>query len=101
MEFRAYDAVAMLAGMGALEAAHQRERLLGDRPHGDDILFEAQVENRPHMQPADRRMGVPGAAGPTLLENIGQPGGVFGEMLERNRTILHEGDRLCGVAVWR
>jgi len=48
------------------------------------------------MQAADRRMGVPGAAGAMLLENIGQPGGVFGEMLERNRTILHEGDRLAG-----
>ena len=95
VELRAHDAVAVLAGVRALVFAHERERLLGDGAHRLDVLVEPQVQDRPHMQAADRSVGVPGAAGAVLLEHLGQPRGVVGEMLQRHRAILDEGDRLA------
>ena len=47
------------------------------------------------MQAADRRMRVPGAAGAVALEHLGELRGVFGQMLERHRAVLDEGDRLA------
>ena len=94
VEFRAHDAVAVLAGMRALVVAHHRERLLGDGAHRLDVLLQPQVEHRAHMQAADRGVRVPGAARAVLLEHLGEPRGVVGEMLERHRAVLDEGDRL-------
>ena len=51
--FRAHQPVAMLARVGALVFAHQRRGLLGDRAHLGRTLA-AHVEDRPHMQRADR-----------------------------------------------
>ena len=73
VEFRAHDAVAVLAGMRALVGAHHVEGLLGDGAHRRDVLLEPQVEHRPHVQAADRGMRVPGAAGAVLLEDVGEP----------------------------
>ena len=64
VELRADETVAMLAGMGALVCAHKVERLLGNRAHRLDVLVEAQIQDRPHMQAADGRVCVPGAAVP-------------------------------------
>ena len=84
----------MLAGMGAFVCADKVEGFLGNRTHRLDVLVKAQIEHRPHMQAADGCVRIPGAAGAVLLENVGQPGGVFGEVLERHCAILDEGDRL-------
>lgn len=46
------------------------------------------------MQAADRGMRIPGAARPMLLEHRRHRVGVVGEMLQRHRAILDEGDRL-------
>ena len=40
-------------------------------------------------------MRVPGAARAVLFENLGKPAGVVGQMLERHRAILDEGDRFA------
>ncbi len=40
-------------------------------------------------------MRVPGAAGAVFLEDLREPAGVVGEMLERHRAILDEGDRFA------
>ena len=95
MEFRTHDAVAVLAGVRALVLAHQGERLLGDRAHRLDVLLQAQIEHRAHMQAADRGVRVPGAARAMLGEDRGEPVGVFCKMLERHRAILDKGDRLA------
>ncbi len=94
VEFRAHDAVAVLAGMRALVGAHQVERLLGDRPHRLDVLLKPQIQDRPHMQAADRGMRIPGAARAVLLENVRQLRGVVRQMIERHRAVLDERDRL-------
>src|SRR5262249_49316427 len=62
VEFRAHDAVAVLAGMGALVGPHQLEGLFGDGAHRLDVVLEAQVEHGAHVQAADRGMRIPGAA---------------------------------------
>ena len=58
-------------------------------------LLEPQVEHRPHMQAADRGVRIPGAAGAVLLEDVGEPRGVVGQMLERHRAVLDERDRFA------
>ena len=62
MEFRAHDAVAVLAGMRAFVFAHHREGVLGDGAHGAHVLVEPQIEHRAHVQAADRGVRIPGAA---------------------------------------
>ena len=47
------------------------------------------------MQAAGAGMRVPGAARAVLLEDLREPAGVVGEMLERHRAILDEGDRFA------
>jgi len=79
VEFRAHDAIAVLARMGALVGAHQFEGLFGDGAHRLDVVLEAQVEHGTHMQAADRRMRIPGAARAVLGENVGELRGIFGE----------------------
>ncbi len=80
--------------MRALVVAHHGEGFLGDGAHRLHVLFQPQIEHRAHMQAADGGVRVPGAARAVLLEDCGQPLGVVGEMLERHRAILDEGDRL-------
>ena len=63
----------MLAGMRPFVGPHELKSLLGNGPHRLDVLLKAQIEHRPHMQTADGRVRIPGAAGSVLLENIGQP----------------------------
>ena len=90
----AHDAVAVLARMRAFVFAHERERLLGDGTHRFHVLLEPQVEYRPHMQAADRSVRIPGAAGAVLFEHVGKPRRIVGEIFERHRTVLDEGNRL-------
>ena len=93
MEFRAHDAVAVLAGMRALVAAHHREGFFSDGAHRFDILLLAQIQYRSHMQAADRGVGIPGAARAVLLEHLGQPRRIFGKIDQRHGAIFHEGNR--------
>ena len=95
VELRSHDAVAVFAGMRALVGAHEVERLFGDRAHRLDVLVEPKIEHRPHVQAADRGMRVPGAARAVFLENRGEPVGIVGEMIERHRAILDEGNRFA------
>src|SRR5262249_28515880 len=55
----AQDAVAVLAGMRALVFTHHGERLFGDRAHRLDVLVEAQIQYRPHVQAADPAVRLP------------------------------------------
>ena len=100
VELRARDAVAVLAGVRALEAADELEGLLGDGAHRPASGRLAQVEDRAHVQAADRGVGVPGAAGAVAGEEIGDRLGVVGEVVERHGAVLDEADRL-GVALGR
>ena len=63
--FAAAQAVAVLAAEGALVLAHQRAGLFGDRAHLGRAVG-AHVEDGPHVQRADRRVRVPGAAAAVL-----------------------------------
>ena len=84
----------MLPGMGTPVFEHHVERLLGDRPHGLHVLIQPEVQHRPHVQAAHRRMGVPGAHGAVLPEDPGEALGVFRQVLQRHRAVLDEGDGL-------
>jgi hypothetical protein len=93
VELRADQAVAVLPGVGTLVVADHGEGLLGDRPHLLDVGPVLHVEHRAHMQAADRGMGVPGARGAVLLEHLGQPVGVVGQVLQADRAVLDERHR--------
>ena len=49
----------------------------------------------PHMQGADRGMGIPGAVGAVAREHLGQRRGIFRQMLQRHGAILDEADRFA------
>ena len=95
VEFRAHDAVAVLAGMRALVFADHREGFLGDGAHRLDVLFELQVQHRAHMQAAFGGVRIHGAAGAVFGEDGVEPLGVIGQMRQRHRAILDERDRLA------
>ena len=67
----------MLTGKRALVAAHQFTGFQRNRPHLRRAL-QAHVKDRSHMQSADRRVGVPGAARSVLVKHLGQLRGVLG-----------------------
>ena len=69
-------------------------RLLGDGAHLGRAVAP-HVEDRPHVQRADRGMGVPGAARAVAREHLGQRVGVVGQVLERHGAVLDEADRLA------
>ena len=84
----------MLAAERALVVAHQRRRFLGDRAHLRRAVAP-HVEDRPHVQRADRGVRVPGAARAVAREHLGQRVGVLGEVLERDGAVLDEAHRLA------
>jgi hypothetical protein len=92
--FAAAQPVAMLAAIGALVLPHQGGGFLGNGAHLAGAVA-AHVEDRAHMQGADRGVGIPGAARAVLREDLGQRVGVIGQMLERHGAILDEADRLA------
>src|SRR6185437_4495223 len=84
----------MLAAEGAAVLAHQLGGFLRDGAH----LLRAiapHVEDRSHVQRADRRVRVPGALRAVAREHLGEGGGVFGQVLERYVAILDEADRFA------
>ena len=95
VEFGADNAVTMFTGMRTAELAHQRKGLFGDGTHrlGPGGLFH--VQHRAHMKTPDRRMRIPGALRVMPVENLCQPVGIFGKVLQLDSAILKERDRLC------
>ena len=92
--FRAHQSVAVLARERALVLLHQRAGFLGDRAH----LLRAvapHVEHRAHVQGADGRVRVPGAARSVPREHLVEALRVLREMLQRHRAVLDEGHRLA------
>src|SRR3546814_8156894 len=83
-----YDAVAVLAGMGALVFADELEGLLGDGAQLPRAVFGLQVDDRPHVQQPDRGMRIPGAARAVLVEHGGQPVGEVGQIRQRHGAVL-------------
>ena len=84
-------------GERALVFAHHRARLLGDRAHLRGAVAP-HVEDRPHVQRADRRVRVPRAARAVLAKHLRQAVDVIGEVSERDRAILDERHRLAVAA---
>ncbi len=95
MELAARDAVAVLAGMAALVGAHKRKTFFGDRPHARHLGRVFHVQNRAHMQAADRGMRIPGAPGAMPGEHLVQPFSVVGQIVEIDGTVLDEGHRFA------
>ena len=95
VELGAGDAVAVFAGVRAAVLSHHLERLFGDGTHRLHVAVELEVEHRAHVQRADRGVGVPGAVGVVLVEDLGQPAGVLGEVLEAHRAVLDERHRFA------
>ena len=78
--------------------AHQRRSLFSDCAHFRGAAIgsgRSHIENRSDMQGADRGMGIPGTLSAVTLEDLGEPCGVVGQMLERHRTVLDEGNRFA------
>ena len=94
VELAAHQTVAVLAGVRALVFAHQGEGFLSDRAHRAHVALEPQVQHRADMQAAFGGVRVPRTARAVLLEHLGEPVGVVGEMRERHGAVLDEGDRL-------
>ena len=88
------QAVTVFAAVGAFELAHERTGLLGDGAHLRGIA-PAHVQNRPHMQGAHTRVGVPGAARAVAREHLGERVGVFGQVLQRHGAIFNETHRFA------
>jgi hypothetical protein len=88
----AHQAVAMLAGVGALVPAHEVGGLLGDRTHADRPVA-LHVEDRAHVQAAHGGMRIPRAFGAVLAEHLGEARRVLGEVRQRHRAVLDEGHR--------
>ena len=59
------------------------------------VLVELQVQHGPDVQAPLRGVGIKSALCAVLLEDRGEPVGVVGEMGQRNRAVLDEGDRLA------
>ena len=95
VEFRANDAVAVFAGMGALVVADHGEGLFRDGPHFAHVAAGLHVEHRAHVQAADGGVRVPRAPGAVLLEDPVEALGVFAQVLERHRAVLDEGHRFA------
>jgi hypothetical protein len=81
--------------MRSLVLAHHRKGFLGDRAHRLDVLFEFQVQHRAHMQAAFGSVRVHGAAGAVFGEDGVETLGIVGEMWQRDRAVLNEGNRLA------
>jgi len=79
----AQDAVAVFTGMRATVHPHQCECFLGDGAQFADVLVALDVEHRPHVKTADRRMCVEDAGRPVPGEDLGQLLRIGGEMFQR------------------
>ena len=88
VKLRADQPVAMFARMGPFVARNQVKAFFCNRPHLLDVLIELEVQNRAHMQTANRRMRIPSAARAVLFENLSQTSGIVGEVRQLNGAVL-------------
>jgi hypothetical protein len=95
VKFRARQPVAMLTRVRAPVLLDDGQRLFHDGAHLFRPAVVLHVENRAHVQAADRGMRVPGAGGAVFFENPGQAIGVLGEVLQPYRAILDKGYRFA------
>jgi hypothetical protein len=94
VELGAHQPVAVFARVRAFVFPHHRERLFRNGAHGARVFLQLEIEDRAHVQAADGGVRIPRALGAVLLEHGGEALGVIGEVLQRHRAILDEGDRL-------
>jgi hypothetical protein len=93
VELAAHTAVAVLAGVHAVELVDQREDLLGDRAHRLDLARCGEVHERPDVQAADRAVPVPAGGEPVGVEDLLEARDVVAEALGRHRGVLDERQR--------
>ena len=96
--FAPAQAITMLATVGPFVMAYQGRGLFGNRTHlgGTSVRASlAHVQNRPHMQRADRFTGIPGAFAAVFPEDFGQRAGVFGQMRQRHGAVFNKAHRLA------
>ena len=67
-ERAAHQAIAMLARKRAAEFEHQVGHLLGDGFRTSDALLGLQIDDRPHVQAADRGVRVDAGGGAVAVE---------------------------------
>ena len=92
--FGAHQTVAVFARIGTLVFAHQLRCFLGNRAHlYGTIGFH--IEDRPHMQAADRGMCIPGAFGAVFLKYLGQASRVFSKVRQRHRAVFDKTNRFA------
>ena len=85
----------MFAGMAALVLPHHGEGFLGHGTHFYCSIRRLQVDHGAYVQATDRGMGVPGARGAMLGENLGQAVGIFGQVLQAHGAVFNEGYRFA------
>src|SRR3546814_6191765 len=71
------------------------EGFLGDGAHRLHVAVELQVQHRANVERANRSVGVPGAVGAVLAEDLGEAAGVLGEVRKLHRAVLDEGHRFA------
>ena len=93
-ERTAYQPVAVLAGQRAAELEHQIGDVVRDRFEPPDPFGGLEVDDRPHVQTADRRVRVD--AGPRAMggDDLQKAIDVVAQLFGRDRRVLDERQRL-------
>ena len=97
-ERAAHEAVAMLAGERAAELEHEVGDVVGERLERPHAFGGLHVDHGPHVQAADRRVGVDAGGGAVPADDREKPVDVVAQPFGRDRGVLDERDRL-GVAL--
>ena len=99
-ERAAHQAVAVLARQRAAELEHQVGAGVGDGLELPHARLGLQVDHRPHVQAADRGVGVDAGRGAVRADQCQEALDVVAQPLGRHRRVLDERDRL-GVLLHR
>ena len=94
VERTAHEAVAVLAGQRAAEFEHEVGHLVGDRLELRHAVRGLEIDDRPHVQAADRRVRVDAGRGVMTLDDGDETLDVVAQLLRRDRGVFDERDRL-------
>ena len=89
-----HQPVPVLAGKCAAKLQHQFRNVLRDRLKLQHALGSFQVDHRPHMQTAHRRVRVNSGRSPMAVNDGEEPFDVVAQLLRRHRRVFHKRDGL-------
>ena len=87
--FTAAQTITVFTAESAFEFAHQFAGLFTDLTHLLSTIA-SHIQDRAHMQCADRRMRIPSTFGAMAFKNLCQRTGVFSQMHQRHSAVFDE-----------